>query len=212
MRSATGAELKRHLRLLSWFATFSGLAIPGYSTFFRKLVPPLFPEVGWITAGVGAATVFAVYSLRPRGRQTHHTRRLTKRGVVLVATSVVLLAGFLIALRAWTVRHPRGEAIYQIGFRTAPWSLTAAGQTDLEHLPSATPEDLMLMEAAYGDGGAAKIWKSWSIYTAGAVTLFLYLFGFITWSAGFSTFAIAMEQQPATPTRNQTAQNAPRTA
>ena len=186
--------MTRHLRMLSWFGSFTGMAIPGYGTFFRKLVPPLFPEIGWITAGLGAATVFAVYSLRPRGVSTPRRKRLTRRGVLLIAISVVLLIAFLVALRAWTVRHPRGEATYQIGFRTANWSLTPAGQDDLKHLPSATPEELMLLEAAYHDGGPTKIWRSWSIYLTGSITLVLYLFGFVTWSAAFSTFAIAMEE------------------
>ena len=187
--------MTRHVRFLSWFGAFTGLAIPSYGTFFKKLVPPLFPEIGWITAGLGAATVFAVYALRPSGHSAAQRRRLTKHGVSFVAFSVLLLTTFLVTLRAWTVRHPRVEAIYQIGFRTAPWSLTPAGQLDLRHLPSATPEDLMLMEAAYQNDGPAKIWTSWSIYSAGVITLLLYLVGFVTWSAGFALFAVATSQE-----------------
>ena len=186
--------MKRYLRRLSWFATFSGLVIPGYSTFFKKLVPPLFPEIGWITAGLAAATVFAVYSLRPPGQSPTRRRKLAKRGVALVATSVILLVAFLITLRAWTVKHPRNDTVYQIGFRTASWSLTVAGKRDLHHRPAATPEELMFMEAAFHSAGPAKIWVSWSIYLAGFIILVLYLFGFVSWSAGFATFAVAGEE------------------
>ena len=182
--------MNRHLRRLSWFGAFSGLAIPGYSTFFQKLVPPLFPEIGLITACLGAATVFIVYSRRPRKQSGAQQRRLTTRGTVLLASSVLLLAAFLLTLRAWTVQDPQQGTTYQIGYRTAEWTLTTAGLTDLKNKPSATPEDLMLMEAAFYPGGPAKIWVSWSIYTAGLLVLLFYLLGFILWAAAFATLAV----------------------
>ena len=193
MCAVSGTQVSKALRLLSWFGAFSGVAIPGYSTFFRNMVPPLFPEIGWITAGLGAATVFAVYSLRPRANTTSGRKRLVRRGLFLIGTSLLLLIAFLVSLRALTVRHPRGIALYQTGFRTARWSLTEAGQKDLDHLPSATPEDLMFMEAAFSTSGPTKIWRAWSIYAAGLILLAFYLGGFVGWTSGFTTLAVAGE-------------------
>jgi amino acid transporter len=166
---------------LSWFAGFTGAAVPAFSSFFQKLIPPDYPWIGYLIAGIAAATLAGVAAASPK---------TASRGLWFIGASVVVLIAYLTALNLWTVPDLQGKDVrYQIGFRTATWSLTNAGRLDLEKQPAATPEDLMLTEAAYHPGGPTIIWSAWSIVATGLLSLVLYLAGFVLWTAGFAVLA-----------------------
>jgi hypothetical protein len=178
---------------LSWAGAAVGAVVPCVDVFVKKLVPPLFPEFGYLT-GAAAAIVIGTVTLR---YSRASLKTLTARAFTLVIVALVVLASHLFCLRAWTLQHPLyPEVRYQIGFRTALWSLTPAGVLDVHAKPNATPEDLMQMEGAYTETneGPFRIWKTGSIYTAAAILLSLYLAGFVAWSAGFTYLAVAKKR------------------
>jgi len=174
--------MKRLLAALAWLGGSAGLAIPAASSFFKAYVPPLFPPIGFTVAPVGAAIILAVWL-------TSGAVKL-RRAIVLIATGVVLISAYLLLLSAWTVVDPQTtDHRYQIGFRKWQPGLTDVGLSELQDHRDERVEDWMLNETAYSDDGPAKIWKEWTILTAGSALLAAYLLGFVSWAVGFALLA-----------------------
>jgi hypothetical protein len=107
----------------------------------------------------------------------------------LVGVGVSLIFVYIIALPNWSVQIPGSDKHLQIGFGTANWSLTAIGKQDKQVIPDATPEKLLMAEAAFTHDGVIGVWTSWTVALAGSVLLLSYFCGFVAWTSGFACLA-----------------------
>jgi hypothetical protein len=185
-------------RLARWGASALGVGAP-VASFFTDYSPPLFPGVSFFTAGLAAA-IWGVISLKRRGASDN---RFVRGAKTSMAVGIVLIVIYILLFQFTTVgvSEENGTRI-QIGFGTASWSLTKAGRDWQTFRPAMTPFDMLNAESFKPDS-ARIIWKTWSIYTAGACLIALYLAGFVLWTNGCARLGIKNPTDGATPDRHE---------
>jgi hypothetical protein len=169
---------------LSWFGSATGVAVPALG-FFKDFAPPIFPAIGLILVPISSAIIYFVGA----NKSLRTNSRLLKRSMWLVGVGVSLIFVYIIALPNWSVQIPGSDKHLQIGFGTANWSLTAIGKQDKRAIPDATPEKLLMAEAAFTHDGVIGVWASWTVALAGSVLLLSYFCGFVAWTSGFACLA-----------------------
>ena len=95
----------------------------------------------------------------------------------------------MIILQYCSIIDTQTQERFQVGFWKCDWSLTQVGLKLKQENLSDTPQVWVLIEAAFQPGGPEKIWKPWSIISAGILMLITYMAGFVLWTAGFSLLA-----------------------
>lgn len=171
----------------SWLGAGLGVGLPGLS-FFTRYAPPLFPMTSLITA-LPAAILYLVYARRSRPdlRRTGMPND-EKRAAYLIGIGLVFLIVYALLFLYTTIPSPIGERL-QIGFGLSNWSLTEAGQNWVQAQPTITVMEIVKREAAFDQDRLPILWKTWSIYSAGVLLIFVYFVGFISWTIGFAFLA-----------------------
>jgi hypothetical protein len=170
---------------LKWFSgAAAGPILPGI-TFFSNYPPPLFPGISLLTTALGAAVLcigyFSTSGLEPN--------RTIRRSALALALGLGCLCTYVLLLASTTIVSPRGDHRFQVGFSTHQWSLTQTGLAAVHQQPDITKEELMMREGAYVSGGPERIWRPWTIQTAGLALICTYFLGFILWTIGFAILA-----------------------
>lgn len=175
----------QYISILKWISNIAqgaGIFVPGYS-YFTLYAPPMFPGASVLTSALAVAVIVYVYYYYQPGAKHARCIRLS-----FLATFVMLTV-YILLLQFFTVVDPQGKTRFQIGFRSADWSLTERGlQWKKEH-PSQTIEDWMLSHAAYRPGGPELIWKQWTIYFLSALTIIIFMSTFVLWTKSFALLA-----------------------
>jgi hypothetical protein len=167
--------LKLTVGLPSLIPGFSYLVVPTFA-------PPLLSkEYGIVSSLVSAALVLLYFYVPRTHKRAQSLPVLIRRAAVAFVTSIVCLIVYLVLLRWCTVTDPRGESRLQIGFGRWYYGLTAAGQEWSLANPSQTVQEWVL-SAGYREYTPELFWKSWTIYTSGAVLLLVFFAMCILWS------------------------------
>jgi hypothetical protein len=174
-----------HLRTgAPWVGAGIGVGVPGY-TFFTTYPPPLFPMISLITA-LSAAILIIVLAWRPRRDSPRQsTPRIVKKAGYSIGAALLLLVVYGLLFNFTTIATPSGNRL-QTGFGRAYWSLTEAGKAWVRTQPDITVVQMVSNEAAFDQDRLTILWPTWSIYSAGALLIFLYFSGFILWATGFA--------------------------
>lgn len=174
-------------RALKWFAAGSGVVVPA-SAYFAGNAPPLFPEIGIITAAMCSAIIYSVQTYRlPLDKTRRGLPKLVRNGVTVLMLSLVILVAYVLLLRWTTVLDPQSANRFQIGFGTARWSLTTLGDRCI--FRSRSIEECMLSQTAFTNEGPFIIWKPWTVYAAGTSLIVMHLIAFTFWTLAFSLLA-----------------------
>lgn len=172
-----------------------GAVLPAF-TYFTSIIPPLLGASAPILAcALAFATMSAIfYRTNHPGRRQDSARPLSRAVWALVA-AIVLLVLYLVILNFTTVTPPGGrEARFQIGFGKWSQGLTEEGSAVKRKYPNSTVEQWMLDDSLFRQGGPEVLWKTWSIYTAGAFLAMDFILIFCLWTAGWSLLAVRRRQ------------------
>lgn len=170
---------------MSILATALGSQLPGIS-FFLGLAPPGFPAIVLLTGG----GTLAIFLLRISKQAPDPV--CIQKGARSIAAALILATvyGFLFSLVTVGPPASRSEHVrYQVGFGLTPFSLTVPALRLANEHPAYTKEDLMLAFGAYDDTATSRIWKSWSIYAAGALLIVTFVFTYYYWTSGLGWLA-----------------------
>lgn len=177
---------------LSAFKSFRGLLagigtlVPGIG-YLVALDPPSPLAVGSIASALSLATVLLVYYFKPRGarrRFTAPTRAALRCFVVSLGTLVL----YLLLLDTTTLVDPQNHDRFQIGFGRTDWTLTAVGKGWKQTHPDQAPLDWM-MSCGFEAGRGERIWKPWTITTAGCLLLVSFVGMTVAWTGGWAVLA-----------------------
>ncbi len=158
-----------------------GVAIPGYS-FFTDYAPPLFPNISIITSAICIwVLVLVANSEKP-------ITPSTKKPIIYIGLSFLLLIVYLIMLRECTLPNSAGDGRWQIGFGRWEPGLTDPAIAMLKNGDCQDSEG-MLFCSRYEEVSIEKIWKKWSVYAAGISMLFLFLFSSLLWTSAWGALA-----------------------
>ncbi|WNM61913.1 hypothetical protein [Candidatus Nitrospira neomarina] len=180
-----------YLHFMEWVSALAGSAgglLPGIA-FFNTYAPPMFEAVSLLTGGVAIAIV--LHALK----SGHATKGSAKKAIILILLGLLLVVSYGFGRSFWTVSPPAGwpPDRIQIGFYLADWSLTDKAQEYMIDHPDYTVEKLMLSFAAYDH--PEKIWKVWSIISAGFILIVVFSGGFLLWAYGFALLARSLSSQ-----------------
>lgn len=159
--------------------------------FFNSYAPPVFEASSLLTGGAGIAIILFILTSRSKKR-TSATRPLY---FIFIGLLLVVIYG--LARDYYTVSPPptwNGNRI-QIGFYLSQWSMTEKAIDYLVKDPGITPERLMLVFGAYEEHGVEKIWKPWSVISAGSILIILFSAGFLLWTTGFAQLAKSLSKE-----------------
>jgi len=189
MTTTAGPWVRSTITALGTGAAAAGSQLPGVA-FFTNFAPPSFDPITLITGGLTLAIFVWVFFRLPNEVVS------TQIGVAAVIVSVVLAILYSALLNWTTVLAPPETGIaqrFQIGFGLAPLSLTPEGLKLVQSNPEgATPEYLMLAKGAFRPGGAALIWKLWTITVAWLLLSAVFVLTYITWAFGLACVAIKL--------------------
>jgi hypothetical protein len=177
-------------RSLSGILTAVGTLIPAIA-YFTRYSPPFLEESSLLTAAVAAATVVFAYYYEPKkrtsGRNALSFVKLARR---LLIVAFILFIAYLVFLRICTTLDPReGKQRFQIGFARYQWSLSEEGRKLKAAHPNVSIRDFMLFGRAYSDERIEVIWKPWTVYLAGVLTIVIFMFTFVLWNFGWALIA-----------------------
>jgi hypothetical protein len=212
----------KSFKSLSGLLTVVGTTVPAIA-FFINLSPPFLGKATLLISAAAAAVVIFAYYYEPR-EQIPNARtnpifrffrnflnlndkspQLIKIARKALIASFILLVAYLVLLRICTVPDPRtGEERFQIGFNKYEWSLTEEGRRIKNAHPEASMKDFMMFGRAYSDDRIEVIWMPWTVYLAGVLTIFVFMFTFILWNFGWALIAKqkALSKETQTPPRN----------
>jgi hypothetical protein len=185
----TPDAVSRSVRRLGVLTTALGSQLPGVS-FFLGWAPPGFSAVTLLCGG-GAVAIFLLRFSKPNAGPDG-----VRRGARAVAVAIILAMVYCFLFSYVTVGSPapRTErARYQVGFGLATFSLTDVASAFAKEHPDYTKEDLMLAFGAYTDGATSRIWKTWSIFTAGGALTVLFALTYYSWTSGLAWLAHSLK-------------------
>jgi hypothetical protein len=165
--------------------TALGSQLPGLS-FFLGLAPPGFRAVTLLTGG----GTLAIFLLKFSKREPYAD--CIQKGVrsLTIAILTAIAYGFFFAYVTAGPPAPRSEHVrYQVGFGLAPFSLTPAALRVANEQHLSTKEELMLAFGAYDEDATSRIWKSWSIFVAGAILIGMFVLTYYYWTSGLAWLA-----------------------
>jgi hypothetical protein len=171
----------------NWLGAGTGVGVPAL-TFFENYTPPLFPQVGLLLTALSGALLYVLTTGSPKAgfASVKTLKRLSRQAVIWIGVALVFMIVYVLLLHYCTVMDPqKGTVRFQIGFGTAPWSLTESGRKLALALSNPSPDDLMMAEGAYVPGGPETIWSAWSTLVAGMALILSYMAAFIAWTTGF---------------------------
>lgn len=175
-------------KIKSVFGIATSAALPT-TAFFIKMAPPLLPEAALITAAIGG-----LLAGQSKSEPSESGARRNK-AFFRFFCFVVFLVGYVLLLAATTVKpdDARGERV-QCGLGMANMSTTTHYQRDVKPKGFASMREALAYEGM-SDSGAAAIWQTWSIYTAGGALLVVFFLAVSCWAE-----ACALAKAPPKPT------------
>jgi hypothetical protein len=159
--------------------------LPGLS-FFAKYAPPSYDILVLLTGGLTLALFLWVF--------THHRpdERRIRQGFFCVVAAILLAIAYIGLFRWVTVPTPPETGTtdrYQIGFGMMAFSLTLKGLATAQKFNLTTPDKLMLALGAFQEGGPERVWREWTIITAGVLLSLTYVLTYVAWAYGLACLA-----------------------
>ncbi|MBV9963754.1 MAG: hypothetical protein JO072_16045 [Parafilimonas sp.] len=174
--------LVRSLKILCGIVASLGSIIPGYS-FYTLYSPPLFKGITLITSALCLAfLVFALVQKNPANKQ------LVKKGLRLMLLSFVILIAYLLLFKYTTASY--NENVIQAGFGRSEWSLTEGGKNVVK-AGNCNIEDneTLLLCAGFSEKKVTKIWKYWTVISAGLLLIFMFVIASALWTYSWALLA-----------------------
>lgn len=186
------------LNYLKGFKSISGVLI-GAGTlipaiaYFTKYSPPFLEESSLLTAAIAAATIIFAFYYTPKHRRGASAAKVppaVKLAFKLLGAAFLLFIFYLVCLKVTTVLDPREEKQrFQVGFSRYEWSLSDEGRKINNSHPEVSMQEFMLYGRAYSNDRIEVIWKPWTVYLAGILTILIFMFTFVSWNLGWAFIA-----------------------
>jgi len=166
-----------------------GSLLPGY-TYFKSISPPLFEELGLLTAGIAVVVLV----------MTFYRARKTSSAVRWIITAVAVLVCYTAGLKYLTATAPAPrEGRAQIGWYKSDWSLTDKGMEMKAQYPD-EPVIKWMMMVGWNDAPEV-LWTPASVLISGGLLVLLFFSGFVMWATGWALAAKHMWQREQTTKR-----------
>lgn len=166
-----------------------GTLIPAIA-YFTKYSPPFLRESSLLTSAIAGAVVIFAYYYTPKKRASSGTAPLVNLARKLLIIAFALFVVYLVFLRICTVLDPReGKQRFQVGFDRYEWSLSEEGKKLNTAYPNVSKREFMLLGRAYSDERIEVLWKPWTVYLAGVLTILMFVFPFVLWNFGWALIA-----------------------
>jgi hypothetical protein len=183
MATLTFEKYLEAFKSLSGVLAGVGTLIPAIA-YFTRYSPPFLEESSLLTAA------FAYYYSPKKRASSGNISTLVRLARKLLILAFALFIVYLVFLRICTALDPReGKQRFQIGFNRYEWSLSEEGRKLKTAHPNVSMRDFMLFGRAYSDERIEVIWKPWTVYLAGVLTILIFMFTFILWNFGWALIA-----------------------
>lgn len=186
MITLTQRQLPGALKSIHGLLASAGTLLPALG-FFMAWAPPFLQ--GWSLLLTPLAMAIVIVTFPYQGPEEHLPKAcqtIRRRAMLALLAACTFLILYTRALDCWTVVVPHHQVRIQIGFGLLHQGLTPCGQGSLD-ASQGQADALTLLSG--GLFQASKVWKRWTISTAGTGLALLFGGGFFLWVYGWTLLA-----------------------
>ena len=177
--------MKDFLRKLKSFYGLAGslaILLPGFS-FFIDYSPPLFDKINILTTALAAAFLWVGYRYpRMAFGNTNEDKALLRISLKLLVVAFLFIVFYLFFLDYTTAYIQPIDIRFQIGFNCVDWTLEEKAIQMIEEGECERSKIALIRCVTALHENIPKIWKQWTIYTAGLINLLTFNLFAIIWA------------------------------